>query len=1344
MRMCYILVNGLNYKDGEEQMNFQRFLNKLTVGAISLAGLLAFSAPALADNTADQVLSGEFTNTAVHELTRPLVAVGDRDLPEGFDIVKGSDGLDYAVTDIEAPVEAALVEMSVDEDRRKEADSADLDVVSYEDIDFNDVTTLQSALNNEDFPFVEDVVPLYDMDPKQQAKSQLTPEEHVEWSSMNEEHFVSRILALTDNINDVPTTYQALGAKVAAARASNVYSYTEVYDFKYWIKGPTVIPNYVNGVWYTQPGYWMHKIDGNIAFCLQPSVSISSNPTYKNSGTGSQPAEIYKALRMYSKITNDIAKLPAGTDKTKRTQAAWFAAQLYIWTKTKTPIWTTPNTTTFINTTLEFGSEHRRALTIAYFDQMKNGVANLVDITTTTPNSTVTLNAGSSATFNVNSAYDLRVDSVSGTGITTSDVTINNDNTVTVKTKATQAGATLTFTLVRGASTSELNRKPSTVYTSTNSQDMISGAGWNHKKTFTVKVNPPKGYVKVKKTGHWDGALSGAVFNFSWGGTSKNITTDANGEALLPDALPAGTVVKVQEVSAPTGYNVSSTVTDVTIKAGTTETVSRKNTLKTGTPAVVKKNSATGALLEGAKYKFSWDNTSKTVTTDSNGYAAVSGILHGTVVTVQEIEAPYGFDLDSTAFKVTIKGGETTTTTRTNNPSKGYAQVIKTGDVNGEALQGVTFDLYASNKTTKVRTGLKTDANGKILVSDLTFGAYYFKETAGVSGYAPDGNFYGVTVGAGNKVSTSPASVSVVNTYAQPSISKKVSDLDEKSVVANTWSAQSNDYLQYDLTTSTIARPGSSSLSSFVLTDNISGTHVDVSDVQVYTGGTNVTSQFSITKTANTVTASAKADTLTSAGFYGKAYTLRTTMKLKASILSSTSKGSFVITRNGSLVFTGSKLKPAAKVSNNVDTTLRAYTVTVNHVNEKKVNPPLKVVTEVKYNGESYRYEPFTNLKDTDGSTFKSSTILTGTVTGDVTLIIPYHIPVYEINVDEIIIDTNKASSGLPVTFKLSERKEYPNELSKIKYRLHVYDVDNGNKVVFVKDMAVASFASEIKGVLKNTEWSKNKQVNLKVEVSRPHENPEGNRFITASSDIRTQGFTASEKVLDNSNIGTTYKKEIQTTKKRTESNVSKKFETITYNFDTSVTSKTGYGFSVEIDPVYTNELGVSVGLDMGAVIDDSLLVDETQLISELTKTGSYYRLPLDTPSPTKTTSGGVVTNRFKATMPDVYVEPNTGRLSLKSSTWGNAVSGGRHFYIPIWMESLTDNHVLTVASKAFGSNFMTFGVEKTINLTAYMYGAQQNETIESDELVVKPIKQVSDVPSDWSTAWKDWIKSGL
>lgn len=66
---------------------------------------------------------------------------------------------------------------------------------------------------------------------------------------------------------------------------------------------------------------------------------------------------------------------------------------------------------------------------------------------------------------------------------------------------------------------------------------------------------------------------------------------------------------------------------------------------------------------------------------------------------------------------------------------KGSVTLTKISDDSENPLTGAVYDLYQEGSTTPIQTGLTTDENGQIKVTNLAPGNYYFKETTPPNGY---------------------------------------------------------------------------------------------------------------------------------------------------------------------------------------------------------------------------------------------------------------------------------------------------------------------------------------------------------------------------------------------------------------------------------------------------------------------------------------------------------------------------------------------------------------------------------------------------------------------------------
>jgi len=260
-------------------------------------------------------------------------------------------------------------------------------------------------------------------------------------------------------------------------------------------------------------------------------------------------------------------------------------------------------------------------------------------------------------------------------------------------------------------------------------------------------TNAPYGSLVIKKTDEITGRpLAGAYFTVKHqnGSSVGDFTTDNDGSIVVPNLEPGWYVVS--ETKAPNGYHLDTAAKTIEVKSHAPVTVTFTNRAYSGIE-IIKTDAVSHAPLAGATFSVERSNGEKIgiYKTDISGKIIVSDLTEGAYI-VSEIIAPDGYQLDETPKTITVVSGRIASVEFINRPYSGI-EIIKTDSVTNAPLLGASFIVERSNGE---RIGsYKTDAAGKIIVSDLPEGTYIVSETAAPNGYKLNDTPKTVTVKSG-------------------------------------------------------------------------------------------------------------------------------------------------------------------------------------------------------------------------------------------------------------------------------------------------------------------------------------------------------------------------------------------------------------------------------------------------------------------------------------------------------------------------------------------------------------------------------------------------------------------
>lgn len=270
--------------------------------------------------------------------------------------------------------------------------------------------------------------------------------------------------------------------------------------------------------------------------------------------------------------------------------------------------------------------------------------------------------------------------------------------------------------------------------------------------------------LEIQKTDVYNQLVDGAIFKL-WNneGYSRDITV-TNGHIVINDLMSG--IYYLQEQQAPDGFLLDETIYTVRLNAGDTGKQVISNKEPVGKISVKKENNLQDGIA-GAKFEIRAKNDIysaggklllrsgdivDTIVSSSQGIAMTKEIPLGTYI-IKEIEAPYGYLLNTEEYEAVLQYANQTTelitysTSVLNKEPLGNIQLHKEIDASqtdnkiGDALlSDIHFGLYAKTdifNAAKTKTYYHkdelilekvTDQEGKITWTDLPMGEYYIKE----------------------------------------------------------------------------------------------------------------------------------------------------------------------------------------------------------------------------------------------------------------------------------------------------------------------------------------------------------------------------------------------------------------------------------------------------------------------------------------------------------------------------------------------------------------------------------------------------------------------------------------
>lgn len=553
-----------------------------------------------------------------------------------------------------------------------------------------------------------------------------------------------------------------------------VYVYTSQLTFKQYDYSSSTTPSTRNLTILADSSlgsgsalYHVKYVNGALAYCIQPGVRSDDSSNYVQGSSGcwyNLPAAVQSGIALALACGYPSAEYGTAYGDSNSSDIIgaekWAATQAVIWDLIceyrspydyrswgSSPFYNCVDTSRYPTFALwysEIVDAMQSATDIPSFAATSSRWCDTIELTKDSSG-----NYSASVTDSNGVLGDFNFSSNSGNGITFSQ----KGNTLTI-TATPEAAKNLNTEKTYSATGSAYGIDPDEAvlcwYDSTGKYQSLAsytGTGLDPVRAYIkikVTVTEDKGSLTINKTDADTGkALAGVTYRLydSAGNKIADATTGANGKAVFSD-LPLGSY-SYQEISAPEGYVVDDTKYPITITASALDiTATRTNALGKAGVEISKVDADSKSPLQGAGFRL-YDASGSQVAegyTDANGKLSFTGLKLGSY-TCKEFQAPTGYELDETAFPVTLNQNEQVLkVTRENKLITGSIEILKVDADTKQPLSGVVYRLF-DTEGNKIADGT-TDANGKLIFDNLKPGSYSYQEISTVDGYQLDETKY--------------------------------------------------------------------------------------------------------------------------------------------------------------------------------------------------------------------------------------------------------------------------------------------------------------------------------------------------------------------------------------------------------------------------------------------------------------------------------------------------------------------------------------------------------------------------------------------------------------------------
>ncbi len=220
----------------------------------------------------------------------------------------------------------------------------------------------------------------------------------------------------------------------------------------------------------------------------------------------------------------------------------------------------------------------------------------------------------------------------------------------------------------------------------------------------------------------------------------ETYVTNKEGKITINDLLH-GQKYYLKEVYVPSSYEIDTNKHEFTADKNKAVSLTVYDKAKPGKVELEKTNES-GEHVSGIVFELYYDAATdvkigNTYTTDFAGLIKVENLKWGNYY-FKEISVPDGYIKNTKEIKFTIDKDSVTKAVHldvVNERTKGSVKLIKYDIDEKNKLPNATFDMYREDGV-KVRSNLKTDSKGELLIENISWGSYYLVEVAPPTGYS--------------------------------------------------------------------------------------------------------------------------------------------------------------------------------------------------------------------------------------------------------------------------------------------------------------------------------------------------------------------------------------------------------------------------------------------------------------------------------------------------------------------------------------------------------------------------------------------------------------------------------